>query len=151
MISERENQYNAFIANTARNVNKKYTERKDTMLQLMEYPTSTISKRIVLHALNEMRATHMARFMNAPRIQGFNEAKAMLLKTIDRYDDKISREKLDSDLDQILRQDHVNGLSSGHATDMFFWTVSDFAYFVRSYPGSIPRSMKHIFPEQVKK
>ena len=151
MISERENQYNAFIANTARNVNEKYTERKDTMLQLMEYPTSTISKRIVLHALNEMRAEHMARFMNEPRIRGFNKAKAMLLKMIDQYDDQISREKLDSDLDQILRQDHVIGLCSGHAADMFFWTVSDFAYFIRSYPRSVPRSMEHIFPEPVSK
>ena len=85
MISERENQYNAFIANTARNVNEKYTERKDTMFQLMEYPTSTISKRIVLHALSEMRAEHMARFMNESRIRGFNKAKAMLLKMMDQY------------------------------------------------------------------
>ena len=151
MISERENQYNAFIANTARNVNEKYTERKDTMLQLMEYPTSTISKRIVLHTLNEMRAAHMACFMNEPRIRSFNKAKAMLMKMVDQYGDQISREKLDSDLDQILCQDHLIGLCSGHATDMYFWTVSDFAYFIRSYPRSIPRSMQAIFPEPMNK
>ena len=119
------------------------------MMHYLDQPSSTISKSVLLHALIKMDSEHMARFMNVPRIQGFNEAKTMLLKMIDRYDDKINREKLDSDLDQILRQDHVNGLSSGHATDMFFWTVSDFAYFVRSYPGSIPRSMEHIFPELV--
>lgn len=151
MTGGRENRYNAFIANTARNLNEKYAGRKDTMLQLMEYPTSTISKRIVLYTLNEMRAAHMARFMNEPRIRGFNKAKAMLMKMIDQYGDQISREKLDSDLDQILCQDHVIGLCSDHATDMYFWTVSDFAYFIRSYPLSIPRSMEHIFPEPTSK
>lgn len=121
------------------------------MLQIMEYPTPTISKQTLVHALNGMQPEYMARFTNAPRIHGFNEAKAMLLKMIDQYDDKISREKLDADLDKILCQDHVPGLCSGHATDMYFWTVSDFAYFICSYPRSIPRSMQAIFPEPMNK
>ena len=133
------------------NINENPIGRKDNMLQFQQYPTPTISKQIVIHTLDEMQSEHMARFMNEQRIKGFSEAKAMLLKMVDQYDDEISREKLDDDLDNILCQDRVFGLSSGHATDMFFWTVNDFAYFIRSYPRSVPRSMEHIFPEPVSK
>ena len=119
------------------------------MLQMMEYPTPTISKQTLIHALNEMQAEHMARFMNPPRVHGFCEAKATLLKLLEAYDEEIDREKLDNDLDKILCQDHVPALSRGHATDMFFWTVSDFSCFIHSYPRYIPRSMEHIYPELV--
>lgn len=119
------------------------------MLQMMEYPTPTISKQTLIHTLNEMQAEHMARFMNPPRIHGFCEAKAALLKLLDAYDEEIDRKKLENDLDNILCQDDMPVLSSGHATDMFFWTVSDFYYFIQLYPRSIPRSMEHIYPELV--
>lgn len=72
------------------------------MLQFQQYPTPTISKQIVIHTLDEMQSEHMARFMNEQRIKGFNEAKAMLLKMVDQYDDEISREKLDDDLDILM-------------------------------------------------
>lgn len=107
----------------------------------------TISKSTLIHALTGMDPEHMAHFMNAPRVSGFNAAKSMLLKMVEQCDDEIDREKFDDELTTILMQKGVPGLSSGHETDMYFWTVTDFSAFVVSYPNHVPRSMEHIYPE----